>query len=187
MFTISPLKPLFQKSLTGIIAPHGITDIFHAQQYNLTSELYQVNGIAMLNSHVLHFTCPDIIISSMFLLSSIIHFRHDMPRIFSIPRYIVSASCISSFYLYPQLFFLYMLLIHVPNHYKMNWKYVKKNMKVNMLVLLLFTVGSYFAGNLIMDKFLNAYIIHMAEGTIIAHIFYEEMYIHKTERLQIDN
>ena len=65
MVPIIPLKPLFQKTISTIIAPHGITDIMHAKQYNLTTELIQINGFGLVYSHILHFTSPDIILHSV--------------------------------------------------------------------------------------------------------------------------
>ena len=176
---IPHLKPLFQKTISTIIAPHGITDIMHAKQYNLTTELIQINGFGLVCSHVLHFTSPGVVLDTIFLLSSIIHFRHDMPRIHTIPRYILSSLVISIFPLFPVLFYPYMVLLHVPNHYRMNWNVLKNNIVSNLQLLLLFTIGCYFGGEVIFDNFFNSYIIDIAKGIVIAHIAYEELYIHR--------
>ena len=178
MVPIIPLKPLFQKTISTIIAPHGITDIMHAKQYNLTTELVQINGFGLVYSHVLHFTSPDVMLHTVFLLSSIIHFRHDMPRIYDIPRYIFSGLIISLFSFFPILFFPYMVLLHVPNHYRMNWNVIKTNVRHNFRLLLLFTIGCYFGGEIIFDNFFTSYVIDIAKGVVIAHIAYEELYIH---------
>ena len=178
MVPIIPLKPFFQKTISTIIAPHGITDIMHAKQYNLTTELIQINGFGLVYSHILHFTSPDIILHTVFLVSSIIHFRHDMPRIYIIPRYIFSGLIISLFSSFPVLFFPYMVLLHVPNHYRMNWNVLKNNLIANIILLLLFTMSCYFGGEIIFDNFFNSYVIDIAKGLVIAHIAYEELYIH---------
>ena len=44
-----------QKAVSTVIAPHGITDLIHANQHNITSELLQINGFTLVYSHVLTF------------------------------------------------------------------------------------------------------------------------------------
>ena len=173
------LKPIIlQKALSTVIAPHGITDLIHANQHNITTELLHINGFTMVYSHVLHFTDQNIL-GTLFLLSSIIHFRHDMPRVLGIPRFIWSSLLISLFSAYNMAFYPFMILIHVPNHYRINWQYIKKNMSRNLQFLFLFTLFSSFLGDFVFDKLLTGYVIDMAKGIVIAHIIYEELHIHK--------
>lgn len=172
------LKPILQKAVSTVIAPHGITDLIHANQHNMTSELLQINGFTLVYSHVLHFTDENVL-ATIFLLSSIIHFRHDMPRIFGIPRFIWSSLLISLFASYPEVFFPFMVLLHVPNHYRINWKFIKKNLSRNIQFLFLFTLFSSFLGDYIFDNILTNYVIDMGKGVVIAHIIYEELHIHK--------
>ena len=43
------LKPIIlQKAVSTVIAPHGITDLIHANQHNITSELLQINGFTLV-------------------------------------------------------------------------------------------------------------------------------------------
>ena len=56
------LKPIIlQKAVSTVIAPHGITDLIHANQHNITSELLQINGFTLVYSHVLHFTDQNVL------------------------------------------------------------------------------------------------------------------------------
>tara|TARA_Y100000816_G_scaffold283423_1_gene260294 strand:- start:2828 stop:3400 length:573 start_codon:yes stop_codon:yes gene_type:complete len=173
------LKPIIlQKAVSTVIAPHGITDLIHANQHNITSELLQINGFTLVYSHVLHFTDQNVL-ATLFLLSSIIHFRHDMPRVFGIPRFIWSSLLISLFSAYNIAFFPFMVLLHVPNHYRINWRFIKKNLTRNIQFLFLFTIFSSFLGDYIFDNLLTGYVVDMAKGIVIAHIIYEELHIHK--------
>ena len=61
----------------------------------------------------------------------------------------------------------------------MNWDVLKNNIVFNFQFLLLFTMGCYFGGEIIFDSFFNSYIIDIAKGIVIAHIAYEELYIHR--------
>ena len=102
-----------------------------------------------------------------------------MPRVFGIPRFIWSSLLISLFSAYNIAFYPFMILIHVPNHYRINWQYIKKNLLRNIQFLFLFTLFSSFFGDFIFDNLLTGYVIDMAKGIVIAHIIYEELHIHK--------
>ena len=181
------LKPIIlQKAISTVIAPHGITDLIHARQYNLTSELLQINGFGLVYSHVLHFT-DDGLLSTLFLLSSVVHFRRDMPRLFQIPRFIWSSLLLSLFAAYPIVFYPYMLLLHVPNHYRMNWKYIKKNVMGNIQFLFLVTLFSSILGDVIFNKYFNSYVIDIAKGIVISHVIYEELHVHQDTPLLLNN
>lgn len=175
--------------INGIIAPHGITDLLHAQQNNYLPKLYKINILSVLTSLICHKVNRNIL-NGMFILSSIIHFRHDMPKIMNFPRFIMSSFLIFGFFFLKLTFFLfYMCVIHVPNHYKMSWNFLKKN-KVSFFfttfvsTLLFLNGGDYF------DNYLhNSLVFSIIKSLIISHIIYGELFIHlsKNERYQIKN
>ena len=72
-----------------------------------------------------------------------------------------------------------MLFIHVPNHYKLNWSFLKKD-KIFTTFIITFTSIIFL---LIGEKYDNlihcSYMIDLFKGVIISHVIYEEMYIFK--------
>lgn len=167
---------ILQKALSSVIAPHGITDLIHARQHNLTSELLQINGVSLVYSHVFHFADQNVL-STLFLLLSIVHFRHDMPNIFGIPRFILSSFLLSLFSMYPISFFPYMVILHVPNHYRMNWWYIKKKKSTNIPFLIFITALFSYAGDIVLNNYLTSYVVDMAKGFVVAHIIYNELHV----------
>ena len=177
---IFPIKSLLlQKSLSTIIAPHGMTDLMHAEQYGLTAQLVRINAMSMLTSHFLHNMDGGNILTGAFLVSSVVHFRHDMPVVKNVPRFVLSGVLIPTFVVNPLLFYAYMLFIHVPNHYKMNWQFIKPKLVKNLLVLLGVTLAFSLGGDMLFDTFLNSYLVDLSKGVVIAHIVYEETFIHE--------
>ena len=162
-------------AINGIIAPHGITDIIHAQQNNLFGPLFTINGVTILSSVVLDKLYLNNILDVSFILSSIIHFRRDFPENKLIPRYLFSFVLlfISIFY-NPNILFFYMLFIHVPNHYRLNWKYLK-NKKIQTISILSLSTTLF----LIMGNELNFLTITpLVKSIIISHIIYEETFVY---------
>jgi len=174
-----------QKSLTTIIAPHGITDIMHAREYNIVNRLYEVNAGTIIVTHFLHMGHLTDFVNAAFLLASIVHFRHDMPVVKNIPRFALSATMIPVFALCPATFFVYMLLIHVPNHYRMNWKYIASNLGKNTAILGIFTLLSAIGGELFFYYLMNGYMMDIMKSVVIAHIIYEETFIHNHHKPNI--
>lgn len=169
---------IVNKIINGVIAPHGMTDLIHAQQNNYLGELYKINLLSLCSSLVSEQFMPQIL-NGMFFLSSIIHFRHDMPKIVNIPRYLLSSFVIFGlFFFEPSLFLLYMCFLHVPNHYKLSWFFLKKEKIISFLTILfstfLFLKGGYYINNLGTNK----YTFSIIKSLIISHIIYEECFIH---------
>ena len=99
---------IYQNIISGIIAPHGMTDYFHARQNNYMRELFSINVACASSSLVLNAVHdPYSILDASFLISSVVHFRHDMPKIFPNSEYTSSLIliCLSIFYNH-DIFFL---------------------------------------------------------------------------------
>ena len=171
---------IYKNIISGIIAPHGITDLFHARQNNRMKELLSIN-IACTSSSILLNTLHDpySILDSSFLISSVVHFRHDMPIIFPKSDYISSILLIyfSIFYNH-DIFFAYMLLCHLPHHYYMNKNVIKENINFNLSALLLTTI-SFICSSHILNVFDSSIAFDLSKGIVISHTLYEELYIHK--------
>tara|TARA_R110002072_G_scaffold192865_4_gene350017 strand:- start:850 stop:1227 length:378 start_codon:yes stop_codon:yes gene_type:complete len=121
--------PIYKNILTTVIAPHGITDMIHAVQYNITTELLALNG-AVLGGSVIMANSAPMLLDGAFIVASVVHFRHDMPTIKHVPKSALSTLLIGSSVLYdPNILFLYMVATHVPNHYMTNWRYIRENTK----------------------------------------------------------
>lgn len=165
-----------KRIITNIIAPHGITDIMHSVNNNTTKQLLFINS-ATCSSSI--FFNSDFYynngINIIFLLTSIIHFRHEMPFISNVPRYIISSILLLSIYYNHDIFFLYMACLHVPNHYKMSYKYIKKNLLINIFLIGLFTYGIIILDDNIIY---NSLIINIFKNVVISHIIYQELYVH---------
>uniref|UniRef100_A0AB39JDL4 Uncharacterized protein n=1 Tax=Florenciella sp. virus SA2 TaxID=3240092 RepID=A0AB39JDL4_9VIRU len=165
------------KIVTTLVAPHGITDLIHSMQNETIKPLISINSACILGSVLtsnqnIHFPINDI----FFIISSIVHFRHD----FSFAKqYNMDILCsIFTIYLFVMnhsLFFPYMILLHLPNHYKNNWKYIKKNKPVNFFIIFGFTLITSIFGNNILNHPLILYDIY--KGIVISHIIYGELYI----------
>jgi len=67
---------------------------------------------------LLHECQLDAIVYAAFLALSVVHFRHDFKR--------APWACLSLAAFAPvDFFFGYMVLVHVPNHYRTAWSYIK--------------------------------------------------------------
>ena len=172
------LKPVILKHLTTtLIGPHGITDIIHANNTNIMPELSKTYGSIVGSSIIISQMNLSILLDALFLISSIIHFRRDMPEIGKIPRYVWSSSLLLTTQSYPEFFILYMLIIHVPHHYKMNWKYMKQTPNFSILLLIITSCLMGFIGNSIDANVNIELVMTITKGIIISHIVYEEKYI----------
>jgi hypothetical protein len=174
------LKPLLFKQLTTtIIGPHGITDMIHANQTNHLAQLYQINALTATSSIVLSQIHMTPILDTVFFIASIIHFRRDMPEISNIPRYVWSTALLMTTIQIPELFFAYMVLVHVPHHYEMNWKYMKENPRMSFALILVTTLLMGHTGTMLGDNIYADSIVNVSKGIIVSHIVYEELFVHK--------
>lgn len=117
------LPPLVRSiSMHYIIAPHGITDIVHAHVKQEYPRLVQCYAGSVSTAMVLHELHLDAIVYAAFFALSVVHFRHDFKR----APWACSALSLTTFIKMPlDFFFLYMVLVHVPNHYRTAWPYIK--------------------------------------------------------------
>lgn len=122
---------------------------------------------------------PYFILDSSFLISSVIHFRHDMPKVFPNSEYGISLLLLLTSICYNHdIFFVYMLLSHVPRHYYMNKNVIKENMKFNISLLFLTTISFLYVSHTF-NVFDSTIIYNLLQGIVISHVLYEELYIHK--------
>ena len=164
-----------------IIAPHGITDIGHSILTNNSKNLLKIYGINFsLTSLINQLNDSTDILNVLLFTFSIIHFRHDFPNIsindIQIPKYInASLLLILLNYVSSELLFYYMLLIHVPNHFKLNIFHIKDLKFFNTFLYLLFGFICFnFDTEFIIN---NEYILNFIKSIIISHILYQEFYV----------
>jgi len=173
--------PIYKNILTTVIAPHGITDMIHAVQYNITTELFALNG-AVLGASVIMANNAPMLLDGAFMAASVVHFRHDMPSIKYVPKSALSTLLIGSSVLYdPNIFFLYMVAMHVPNHYRTNWRYIRENTKKNVGLIILFTLALYLCGELFPALYECQLAFDCSKGLVISHIIYDEKHIYPYE------
>jgi hypothetical protein len=165
---------LLKYAINGIIAPHGITDIIHARQNNLLPQLFMINSISVLSSVLLDELYLDTTLDGIFILSSVIHFGRDFPENKFISRYLLSSFLLIISILYNHdILLFYMLFIHVPNHYVLNWKYLENTTLESISVLYISTTLFLMMETVYSFSTLTPSI----KGIIISHIVYEEKYI----------
>ena len=174
------ILPIQKHLLTAVIAPHGITDIIHSAQHNTTSELIGLHGLSFASSWFLshHNT---MILDDVFIVSSIIHFRHDMPDFqeWYIPKYVWSVLLMMlSIHHDPNILFRYMVIMHVPNHYKMNWKFIEKNPRKNIGLVVVFSLLMISLGQSFPWMFESKLLFDISKGIVISHVLYNEKHIH---------
>jgi len=175
--------------INKVIAPHGITDIGHSILENKSTNLFLTYGI--------NFTFTNLIINPLYMhdfmnvyfyIFSIMHFRHDFPKIkiyqFEIPRYIsISLLLILFTIIKPELIILYMAFIHVPNHYSLNNFHIKKKKILNIILYILSVLictTLYYNNQELLN---NINVINNLKSIIISHIMYQEKFILNNEKL----
>jgi hypothetical protein len=176
--------PIYKNIITTVIAPHGITDMIHAVQYNITSEIMALYG-SVLGASVIMANNAPIILDVSFIVASVVHFRHDMPVIKYVPKCALSTLLIGGSVLYdPNILFLYMVAIHVPNHYRINWRYIRENTKKNIGVIFLCTVTLYLCGEIFPIIYESQLAFDCSKGLVISHIIYDEKHIYPDEIIE---
>lgn len=169
--TIAPLITSF------IIAPHGMTDLIHAQENKVVDRLnviYLLSIIGGVSSTLLnHRELLDII----FIVSSVIHFRNDFPFKNKYLQMISSSVFISQLgHINLTWFFAYMSFVHVPNHYMRFGDLIDKHRVKSFAYIfgLGLLVNSLFENN--PDIIDNIYVNNISKSIIIAHIIYGELF-----------
>ena len=170
------IKPPIAKLInTAIIAPHGVTDLVHAMQMNTTRPLYLINLVTTGAFALAGHAGLSNISNFPFVYASLMHFRRDIPLENKYAQYCVIAFIVALGIQYNDLFYLYMVLRHVPRHYAENWKYMEKMPMFSIFLLVATTIVSMKMGTMIpMD---DTY-FDLIKGVIVSHILYEERYIY---------
>jgi len=179
------LPPAIQKPLidiiplltTAVIAPHGMTDLIHAETNDKVFPLFRINLLCVAGAMILHMANMDIMTNVAFMSSSAIHFRHDFPikneflKLCASSMLVMNAQQIGM-----ELFICYMCFIHVPNHYKIYKQMIKDNfVKSSMYIGLCAIVSTFYFysdPNIIQNE--NLFVL--SQALIISHIIYEELY-----------
>lgn len=171
--------------IKNIIAPHGMTDLTHSVIYDNYNNLLKIQLTSFTISEILTNTFHQKnILDFIFITTSIIHFRKDFNNIYiNIPNVLKSFIFITScLYILPYeigryILLLFMSFIHVPNHYKNNYKYIKKEPILNFILLLAFTAFINYVDILHPELFANEQLITISKSIIISHVVYSEKYI----------
>lgn len=173
------IKPPLAKLInTAIIAPHGVTDLIHSIQMNTTKPLYLVNLVTTSAFALAGQAGLSDISNIPFIYASLMHFRHDIPLENKYAQYGIIAAIVALGIQYNDIFYLYMVLRHVPRHYAENWKFMEKMPTFTILLLAATTFASIQLGSFIpMD---DTY-FDLIKGVIVSHIIYEEQYIYRDE------
>lgn len=170
------LLPWITKHLTTtIIAPHGITDLIHAQQNNNTMNLmqtYAITNSAILLLNQIHF---EPMINILLFFGSVVHFKKDFP----VKNNDILTGLLLLYFIFldNESLFIYLTCLHVPNHYKLNWKYLIQNKTFSLLVVGITTIVFHYFGDYYFDLFQNPFYMDIIKGIILSHIIYEEKYI----------
>lgn len=168
------ITPFVKKTLSTVIAPHGITDLIHAQQNKLVLQLCSINIASIVGSTVV----DSSILDKLFFLFSAWHFRNDMPANYFVPNFIISGSMLFLLInMNPFFFILYMLLFHVPNHYLMNFKMLNKNPNNSVLIICMFSTISAILGETAIIY--NPLVHTIGKGIILSHIIYQELFVYR--------
>jgi hypothetical protein len=170
---------LWKKATMLIIAPHGITDWVHAEKHDAIPRLMQTYAYTTTAAEMARYLHQDWAVNLAFIAVSIAHFRHDMPKIGVVPRYVWSAATLA-FCIFgsPDAFLAYMVLIHVPNHYRIQWKYLKgdlvKSAALVFIATALFVLGEQTFDLATQSSSFQEPILSIAKSMIMGHILYEE-------------
>jgi hypothetical protein len=183
-----------QKAILGVISPHGSTDIIHASQNGLVPKLFQIQAVNVFITQSLQQLDQGRILDVAFFFLSAMHFRHDFRLVKSVPKaaFILFLFNVPEFAItwflcgvpefnLKDIFLFYMTMIHVPNHYRMSWKFIKKQKRVTALLVgfvtfIFLQFGKYLDMNNISVELMN-----LAKAFVISHIIYNERYVHKKE------
>jgi len=170
----------YHTTMNTIIAPHGVTDIIHAIQTRNVGNLLKYYGGAILCGEFCYLGHIEPIWNSIFVVTSIIHFRHDFDKIFSIsvPKPVSYSLTISFLAIVNQQsllwpFFLYMIFVHVPNHYSKSYSFIKS---YPVLLGSFISIASVVSDMLLVESISNEVWIAVL-SIVIGHIIYEERFI----------
>lgn len=182
-------KKFIAAAVSGIVSPHGMTDYIHAKKFGYLQQLYKINlgivssGIVLNQFQLQHF------VHYAFIVSSIIHFRNDMPSIpykynKSIQLMFSTIFVTSMHFVPPEYFVLYMLFIHTPNHYRIAWSYIKDNLEETLVLVL--GIG-FILSQLNFIENTPAVFLNVIQTLVISHIVYQEKYVFQEYQQLVNN
>jgi hypothetical protein len=175
---ILPIKSLLMKyTITGLIAPHGMTDYIHAFKNNTLLELNGLYALTTGSFVLLDQIDQSALINIIFIFSSIFHFQRDVPLEKKPQRcFIITMFFLFCFLVNNEFLLYYMSVVHVPNHYRINWDLMKKLplqsiglLSVSTFLIMVLGQQFYSEENMLMNDVLK--------GIVVSHILYEELYI----------
>lgn len=147
------------------ISPHGITDLIHAQHTKDIVPLVKSYGLAF----GLHWIFPKTVFPFLFIMSSLIHFRHDFPVAKEWKKYTFSALILGLFWKGPSdFFYYYMTCFHVPQHYIRCWPFIQPSPIYTLA--LLHAVGTIMESD---PKLLLQYPV-IFQSIVMGHVLYQE-------------
>ena len=175
--------PIAKQITFGAIAPHGVTDLIHARQEGLVKQLYQIQAVNIIGINLLHVANLDAVINILFFLFSAVHFRHDIKLLMEKRTPILVPLLLLPFV--PQCnsmdaLILYMMLLHLPNHYRMSWWFLKKEKVVSSLIIGLFSLACLKGGMFIDMEKIDVFVMNMGKALVMSHIWYQEEHINKS-------
>lgn len=169
-----------------VIAPHGITDIIHAQRSNHLSELLQIYIGTLGISEITHLIHQPNILHILFGIASATHFQHDIKDV-DIGNFKIKKSILSYLFILctpiigMDIFTFYMVVFHVPRHYLKSYFFLKDHLLHFHTLLILVMASSSFIYNEL-EYGHNEHITTLIEGLIIAHVIYNEKYVDNNTR-----
>ena len=163
--------------ISTVIAPHGMTDLIHAKENKLMPDLFRINLLCIGAACLGDFMHLPQLINLCFVTASMIHFRHDMPKIQNIPQILFSTLLVLNFSkIGIPLFLLYMCFIHVPNHYRhYSGLFEKHGLLLTSILANATFVFAYMTLNHA-DLLASSLMDCLVKMIIVSHIVYEEVY-----------
>jgi len=173
----NPLTEIIPLLTTAVVAPHGMTDLIHAENNDKVLPLFRINLLCAAGAMIIHMMNMDIMTNVAFMSSSAIHFRHDFPvkneflKLCASSVLVLNAQQIGA-----ELFMCYMCFIHVPNHYKTYEPMIKANYVKSCLYIGLCAIVATFYFYSDPNIMQNENLVVLSQALIISHIIYEELY-----------
>jgi hypothetical protein len=175
------LKPHALKLITtGIVAPHGMTDWIHALQTKNVPMLLKINAATASSFFIMNKTGNEYLLNIFFLLFSIMHFKHDIPFKYPFLKFFTVEIILLLSVFNLDILYFYLTFIHVPNHYKLNWKYLSKTPIKSFLLMSVstFFMVNFEKFNLNNVDFIQPIYFDLLKSIIVSHIIYQELFIH---------
>lgn len=174
-------KKFITNAMTGIVSPHGMTDYIHAKKFGFLPELYKINLSIISGGYFLNVLHMQPLIHLLFLVSSAVHFRNDMPTIRiktvhpKLLQLFFSSAFVGSLHFIPfEYFVIYMLCVHTPNHYAMAWNYIKDNLEETFGLVI--GLGFLLSQINYVQNIPSDFLIFL-QTLVISHIVYQEVYV----------